>query len=50
MRQRVNEANVGAGFQFEVIVGFHMRAAHQIDGARIGHDEARAGAQAMLDA
>ena len=41
----VQDRNVGSGPQRQMMVGFDMRAPHQIDPARVDDDEARAGAQ-----
>jgi hypothetical protein len=42
--------DVGAGPQLQVVGGAHMRRAHQVDGARIDHDQLRALAHAALEA
>jgi hypothetical protein len=50
MRQRIQDGGVGARPQREMIVGLHMRRAHQIDPPRIDHDQPRALAQPLLHA
>ncbi len=46
--QRVDQRDVRAGLELEVIVGLDVRRAHEIDAARIGDDQLRALAQAAL--
>ena len=48
MRERVEDRDVGAGPQRQVIVGLDVRRAHEIDAARIDDDQLRAGAQPLL--
>jgi hypothetical protein len=50
MRQCVQDRGIGAGPERQVIIGRDMRHAHEIGAARIDHDQARALAQALLEA
>ena len=50
VRQRIQDRGVGAGPERQVIVGLDMGGAHQVDAARIDHDQLRALAQALLHA
>ena len=46
----IDDGDVGAGLQLQVVVGLDVRRAHEVDAARIGHDEAGALPQAALHA
>ena len=48
VRHRVDDGDVGAGAQLQEVIGLHVRGAHQVDAARVDHDELRAVAQAAL--
>ena len=48
MRHRVDEGDVGAGLQRQVVIGLDMGRLHQVDPARIGDDELGALTQALL--
>ena len=48
VRQAVDQRDVGAGPELQVIVGLDVRRAHQVDAARIGDDQLRALAQPAL--
>ena len=50
MGECVENGDIGPRLQVEMIVGLDVRALDQIDAARIDDDEARAGAQAFLEA
>ena len=50
MRQRRENGDIGARPKRQVIGGFHMRRAHEIDAARIDHDQLRSGPQPLLHA
>jgi hypothetical protein len=42
MRHRGDHRDVGAGLELQVVVGLHMRRAHQVDAARVDDDQLRA--------
>ncbi|OIQ79003.1 hypothetical protein GALL_392840 [mine drainage metagenome] len=46
--QRVEQRDVGSRAQLQVVGGVHVGAAHQVDAARVGDDQSRAGAQSLL--
>jgi hypothetical protein len=48
VRQRVDHRYVRPRQELQVVVGFHVRHAHEIDRARVHHDELRALAQPAL--
>ena len=48
VRQRVDEGDVGAGLQRQVIVGLDVGRLHEVDLARIGDDQLGALTQALL--
>ena len=48
MGKAVDQRDVGAGPQLQVVVGLDVRGAHQIDAARVGDDQLRALTQAAL--
>jgi hypothetical protein len=50
MGQRVEHRDIGAGLQLQVLGGADVRAAHQLDAARVDHDQPRALAHAALQA
>src|SRR6201999_2664971 len=50
MRQRIEDGDVGSGPEGEVIIGLDVRALDQVGPARIDDNEARPGAQALLEA
>ncbi len=50
VRQRVQQRGVGAGPQRQVIVGLDMRHAHEVDAARVDHDQLGALTQPLLHA
>ena len=50
MGHGVQQGHVGAGGQLQVVLRADMRRLHQIDAARIGHDQFRAFAQPALHA
>ena len=47
VRHRVDEGDVGARQDREVVGRLDVRAAHQVDAARVGHDQPGAGAQPL---
>ena len=50
MGQRVDEGHIGARFQGQVVLGFHMGASDQVNLAWVSHDELGATAQSALHA
>ena len=48
VREAVDQRDVGAGAQLQMVVGAHVRGAYEIDASGIGHDEMRPFAQAAL--
>ncbi len=46
--QRIDDRDIGARLQREVMLGTHVRGLHEIDAARIDDDKMRALAQALL--
>ena len=50
MGERGDHGDVGAGLERQMVVGFDMRRAHEVDAARIDDDQLGALAQALLHA
>ena len=50
MGDGIDQRDVGARTQLQVVVRLHVRRAHQVDGARVGHDQLGALTQATLHA
>jgi hypothetical protein len=50
MRQRGHNGHVGAGAQGQVMCRLDMRRFHQVDAARVDHDQLRPCPQAFLQA
>ena len=50
MGQRCDERHIRAGLQSQVVLGFHMRAADQVNLARVGDDQFRALTQTTFHA
>ena len=49
VRQRIDDRDVGAGPQLQVLGGLDVRGLHEVDRARVDDDQLRALAQAALE-